>query len=166
MHHWSMIFPGNAARASEARQFTLKTLGGQPGGDTVQLVVSELAGNAIQHSNSGKADGHFTLHLSELADHWRICVDDAGSVNEPRLLRGRGPDARRSQWQSTVVTCLAPCSSRFGTASHWVLPPSHFWPAETGTASARLAPAGAIWRISPLPCIAGDPPVVFSTSAR
>jgi serine/threonine-protein kinase RsbW len=86
MYHWSVKFPGHSSCLSEARRFAAKMLGDRPGVEVVQLVVSELAGNAIMHSDSGIVGGYFTLHLSELADRWRIRVTDAGGAKVPRLL--------------------------------------------------------------------------------
>ena len=87
MRFVSMTFPGRAECLSEVRKFTLKTLGDVPGVDAAELVVSELAGNAILHSESGKPDGFFTLHLGTFADCWLIRVEDAGGVKEPQVCR-------------------------------------------------------------------------------
>jgi len=81
----SMTFPGRAECLSEVRKFTLRLLGDVPGVETVELVVSELAGNAILHSDSGCPDGSFTLHLKALNDRWLVRVDDAGGMKEPRV---------------------------------------------------------------------------------
>jgi hypothetical protein len=53
----SMTFPGRAECLSEGRRFTLKTLGRVPGVDFAELVASELAGNAMLHSESGRPHG-------------------------------------------------------------------------------------------------------------
>lgn len=85
MPYWSQTFPGQAACLSEVRRFTTVALGDLPGVDAVELVVSELTGNAIQHTASGWPGGHFTLHLAALKDYWLVRVDDDGGVNEPQL---------------------------------------------------------------------------------
>jgi anti-sigma regulatory factor (Ser/Thr protein kinase) len=83
MGYWSMTFPGEQQYLAEVRRFTSKMLGEKPGTDDVVLVASELAGNAIQHTDSGEPGGSFTLHLATFADHWTVRVDDAGGVSEP-----------------------------------------------------------------------------------
>lgn len=85
MSNFSMTFPGRVECLSAVRKFTLKSLGDVPGADVAELVVSELAGNAILHSVSGYPGGSFTLHLEVLSDRWLIRVDDAGGLKEPQI---------------------------------------------------------------------------------
>lgn len=78
-----MTFDGLACHVSDARQFALKVVGDVPGADAVELVTSELAGNAVQHSRSGWLGGQFTLHLAAYDDRWCVRVDDDGGPTEP-----------------------------------------------------------------------------------
>ena len=87
MPYWSMTFDGLAQCVSDARRFAADALGDLPGVDVVELVTSELAGNAVQHSGSGQPGGKFTLHLAAFDDRWTVRVDDAGGPTEP-LMRG------------------------------------------------------------------------------
>jgi anti-sigma regulatory factor (Ser/Thr protein kinase) len=80
-----MTFDGLAERVADARQFAIKVLGDRPGVEVVELITSELAGNAVQHSHTGRPGGRFTLHLAAFGDRWRVRVDDDGGPNEPNL---------------------------------------------------------------------------------
>lgn len=83
MGYWTQSFLGIPECAADARQFAFKNLGDVPGIELVELVVSELAANAVQHSDSGQPGGKFTLHLAEFDGRWRVRVDDAGGSTEP-----------------------------------------------------------------------------------
>jgi len=83
--YWSKTFDGRPECVSEAREFTRETIGDDGGVDLVELVASELAGNAVRHSDSGKPGGQFTLHLATFLDRWQVRVDDAGGPRVPQV---------------------------------------------------------------------------------
>jgi len=83
--YWSKTFDGRPECVSEVREFTRKAIGDNDGGDLVELVASELAGNAVRHSDSGKPGGQFTLHLAAFLNRWQVRVDDAGGPNVPHV---------------------------------------------------------------------------------
>ena len=85
MSYWSKTFDGRPECVSEVREFTRKAIGDNEGVDLVELVASELAGNAVRHSDSGEPGGHFTLHLAAFLDRWRVRVDDAGGPRVPHV---------------------------------------------------------------------------------
>lgn len=85
MSYWSKSFDGLPQCVAEVREFTRKVVGDHEGADLVELVASELAGNAIRHSDSGNPDGQFTLHVTALLNRWLIQVDDAGGSLEPHV---------------------------------------------------------------------------------
>jgi anti-sigma regulatory factor (Ser/Thr protein kinase) len=68
-------FPNDANAAKAARQFALTTLVGYPREllEVVELLVSELATNAVRHTAST-----FELRISSNADRVRISVTDHG----------------------------------------------------------------------------------------
>ncbi|MET8157137.1 ATP-binding protein [Sphaerisporangium sp. NPDC005289] len=61
---WRRVFPGALDQAAEARRFTRFLLGGTPFADDAELVVGELAGNAVRHTRSGSPEGHFTVEIA------------------------------------------------------------------------------------------------------
>jgi hypothetical protein len=83
MSYWSETFDGRPACVADVRHFTTKALGDAPGVDLVELVASELATNAVRHSDSGRPGGTLTVHLAAFAGHWHIRVDDACGLGEP-----------------------------------------------------------------------------------
>ena len=85
MPYWSKAFDGVPECVSEAREHTRKLLGDREGAVAVELVVSELAGNAVRHSDSGAPGGRFTVHLAGFYDRWQVRVDDEGGPNMPHV---------------------------------------------------------------------------------
>jgi anti-sigma regulatory factor (Ser/Thr protein kinase) len=83
--YWSKSFEGLPECVSEVREFTRKVVGDDGGADLVELVASELAGNAIRHSGSGAPEGQFTVHLAALVNRWLVRVDDAGGTTQPHV---------------------------------------------------------------------------------
>jgi anti-sigma regulatory factor (Ser/Thr protein kinase) len=58
---WSRSFPATAAQAGAARRFLAAILDGSPAAADAVLCLSELATNAIVHSDSGRPGGTFTV---------------------------------------------------------------------------------------------------------
>ena len=85
MPYWSRDFDGRPECVADVREFTRRVIGDRTGADMVELVVSELAGNAIRHSDSGEPGGQFTLHIAALTNRWQVRVDDAGGTNVPHV---------------------------------------------------------------------------------
>ncbi|NUR93781.1 MAG: ATP-binding protein [Kribbellaceae bacterium] len=83
--YWSRIFEGLPECVADVREFIRKAIGDDDGADLVELVASELAGNAIRHSGSGEPEGQFILHVAALRNRWIVRVDDAGGVTEPHI---------------------------------------------------------------------------------
>ena len=87
-----------------------RALDGCPVADDILLCASELAANAILHSDSGKADGTFTI-LAEISPGESVLLkveDDGG----PWLERNREPSGGRGLG---IVSALASaCGFRRG----------------------------------------------------
>jgi serine/threonine-protein kinase RsbW len=92
---WSRTFPGRAEFVREARYFVAGLMRGVPaagecgaaaagercGADTDDaiLCLSELAANAVAHSDSGKPGGEFTVRVAITGgDRVRVEVEDQG----------------------------------------------------------------------------------------
>lgn len=77
-------FPGSAESVADARAFVRRALIARYGTvvEDVVLLASELVGNAVRHSDSGRLPGGVvTVTLSEpAADVIRVEVGDAGSA--------------------------------------------------------------------------------------
>ncbi|MEU9884170.1 ATP-binding protein [Sphaerisporangium sp. NPDC051011] len=101
---WRRAFPGTPDQASEARKFVRVLLGGTAFASDSELIVGELAGNAIRHTASGKPGGHFTVEIAFRSSRRRpasgpvraasvlLTVYDLGGGNVPRI---RDDDRRR-----------------------------------------------------------------------
>ena len=85
MSYWSQSFDGLLEYVPQVREYMRKLLGDCDGADAVELVASELAGNAIRHSYSGEPGGQFTVHLETFCDRWRVRVDDEGGPGMPHI---------------------------------------------------------------------------------
>jgi serine/threonine-protein kinase RsbW len=74
----SRTFATTPAQAGEARRFLAGLLGGSPLADDAILCLSEMAANAILHSDSRKPGGHFTVRAEVHGDRLRVEVHDQG----------------------------------------------------------------------------------------
>ncbi len=76
----SRTFPGRAEFVREARRFVRGIMCGCPAViDDAVLCLSELAANAVAHSDSGKPGGQFTVRVAITGgDRIRVEVEDQG----------------------------------------------------------------------------------------
>ncbi|MFF4624392.1 ATP-binding protein [Nonomuraea jabiensis] len=82
-----IILPGMARSVSLARRWVVDALttAGHKDVDGAQLVTSELVGNAIQHTGSGRSGGLVTVTIYEVCDDLaRIEVIDEGASTVPK----------------------------------------------------------------------------------
>lgn len=87
---WSRMFKGRPESVGEARRYARVMLGGNVHTDAVELAISELATNAVEHTHSGTPDGLFVVELEAFDDHVWVAVVDMGSVGQP-VLSGADP---------------------------------------------------------------------------
>ncbi|WP_433417554.1 ATP-binding protein [Microtetraspora malaysiensis] len=88
MSGWRMSrhFLGSPASITEARRFVTTFLRGWPSLESAELIVSELATNAVRHSASGRFGGLFIVTIR--VNHRRLWlgVADEGGPRSPELL--------------------------------------------------------------------------------
>lgn len=78
-------FPGEARQVGEARRFVARVLDGCPARDRLLACVSELAANAVEHTDSG-AGGTFTVAVGSPREGAAVvAVADEGGDGEPAL---------------------------------------------------------------------------------
>lgn len=82
---WQRAFPGERRQLALLRQWLTSLLPDCPARDDVLIVASELAGNAVIHTASGRG-GWFTTEITMLGSALRVAVRDQGSPGEPRLI--------------------------------------------------------------------------------
>ncbi len=92
-------YPGKRDQVRHVRHDLQHTLAGCPAAADVILCASELAANAVLHSNSARPGGTITVrvHIAP-GDHVQIEVDDHGghwTQPAPDPTRGRGLDIIR-----------------------------------------------------------------------
>lgn len=91
---WQRVFPGEASQVGEARRFLASCLAGCSVADDAITCLSELAANAVLHSNSRLPGGSFTIRAERgAAGRWRIEVIDQGGPWSPNPDPG-GRDGR------------------------------------------------------------------------
>jgi serine/threonine-protein kinase RsbW len=76
---WSRTYPGRADHVGEARRFLASVLDDWPAAYDAILCLSELAANAVTHSNSRGPGGQFTIRASvRQGNRVRVEVEDQG----------------------------------------------------------------------------------------
>ncbi|WP_371781782.1 ATP-binding protein [Streptosporangium subroseum] len=80
----SRTFLGSPRSIVEARRFVTAMLSGWPEAEDAELIVSELATNAVRHSESGRFGGRFTVSIHTEADRLWLGVLDEGGPRSPR----------------------------------------------------------------------------------
>ncbi|WP_371786070.1 ATP-binding protein [Streptosporangium subroseum] len=85
-------FRASLPELQHVRRFVGDLVTNHPSADDAVLAASELAANAIEHSDSGA----FTVQMAHLQDAVRIEVRDAGGSGLPRP-GPNGPDATRGR---------------------------------------------------------------------
>ncbi|KWW98164.1 hypothetical protein TH66_23280 [Carbonactinospora thermoautotrophica] len=102
MEH-NVTLPGIPAMASVARHYVRELLADCPRVDDVELVVSELVGNALRHTRSG-GDGSFTLRVLLKPGWVRVEVADQGGPGAPQVVRAGEEESGRGL---AIVAMLA-----------------------------------------------------------
>jgi anti-sigma regulatory factor (Ser/Thr protein kinase) len=122
-HRW--VFPGTPPHVGEARRLLAAALPGCPAADDAVLCLSELAGNSVRHSDSGKPGGTFTVR-ADVREGDCVCVevaDDGGPWQE-----SAGHDIRLHGLG--IVRALAADFSRSGDVeTGWVVRARFDWDA-------------------------------------
>lgn len=81
---WHRVFPGEASQVGEARRFLASCLAGCAVADDALTCLSELAANAVLHSNSQLPGGSFTVQAGrDPGGRLRIEVTDQGGPWDP-----------------------------------------------------------------------------------
>lgn len=110
--NWSRLFPGRPEQIALARQFVRSALASRTEAEPAELVVSELATNALRHTASGRPGGAFTVSVTLRPDGVMLAVDDLGSHREPQI-RHRDDRLATSGMGLLLVATLA---KEWGTA--------------------------------------------------
>lgn len=103
-------FPGQPGQVSAARRWLAQMIDGFAAMDDVLLACSELATNAITHSDSGQPGGLFTVRLAIRQDIVRVEVLDQGGTGAGRQ---GSPDDDSSQ-RGRGLTILAAITDAWG----------------------------------------------------
>ncbi|MEU3020577.1 MULTISPECIES: ATP-binding protein [unclassified Nocardiopsis] len=84
-------FPGLPSQIAYARRFVARQLAVSPEVTTATLLTSELATNAITHSDSGRSTGKFEVCVRHAPGWARVEVRDLGSTTEAPAPQHRDP---------------------------------------------------------------------------
>ncbi len=130
------VFRARPDQIREARKFISAVLVGAPVTDDALLCVSELASNAIVHSNSGRPGGTFTVRVAVFDGYCAyIQVQDDGGRWRQAVPDGDGPHGL-----GLVCAVAADYGRDGGPLTGWVVWARLDWPADGGEPATR-APA-------------------------
>ena len=114
----SVTVAGRAERARVARGFTVAVLGpGHPCGNDAVLLVSELFGNSVRHSGSGRPGGMITVTVRAGDGIVWVEVTDRSGPGVPQV-RPAGRDAEGGRGLQLVAGLAAPGGG--GGAAAWL----------------------------------------------
>lgn len=132
-------FYGDVREVSAARQFVGRALAGCPARECLLACVSELAANAVEHTDSG-VGGTFTVAVGQPRDGMAfVAVTDSGGSGEPVV-----GDAGQFAESGRGLALVAAFSSRWGyrdTERGRVVWAEATWPDARANANARSAVA-------------------------
>jgi anti-sigma regulatory factor (Ser/Thr protein kinase) len=90
---YTVTYAGRPDQVRRVRWLLAALLDGCPVADDAILLASELAANAVNHSNSGKPGGTFTFSMEIHPDYVWIEIEDQGGKWEERpYFEGHGLD--------------------------------------------------------------------------
>jgi serine/threonine-protein kinase RsbW len=87
---WERTFAAVPSQVSHARQFLADLVGSHELADDATICLSELATNAVIHSDSRNQGGTFGVRVIAGADYIRVEVTDAGGAWRPAELPSAG----------------------------------------------------------------------------
>lgn len=82
---WRRTFAGTPDQIPEARHFARYLLADSQHRDDAELIVSELATNALRHTSSSRPGGTFIVEISRSTTTTTIAVYDCGWGGVPRF---------------------------------------------------------------------------------
>ncbi|WP_327045552.1 ATP-binding protein [Microbispora sp. NBC_01189] len=103
---WRRTFTGALDQIPHARHFVRFLLADAWCREDAALIVTELAGNAVRHTGSGRAGGTFIVEVTRTPDSVRVGVYDCGWGGAPRFGMPLGTTTQRGRGLA-VVTALA-----------------------------------------------------------
>lgn len=138
-------FPGEARQVAAARRFVARALEGCPARDRLLTCVSELAANAIEHTDSG-AGGTFTVAVGCPRDGVAlVAVADDGGPGEPAV----GDAARSMSEGGRGLALVAAFSSQWGcrrTGRGHLVWAEATWPVPVGGPGGARRDRAGVWQ--------------------
>jgi anti-sigma regulatory factor (Ser/Thr protein kinase) len=91
---WEHEYPGEAKELARLRRWLMSILPDCPAREDLLLVATELAGNAVRHTASGRG-GAFGVRVTWEDGAVLVAVDDAGAPGEPHVVDEPLAEGRR-----------------------------------------------------------------------
>jgi anti-sigma regulatory factor (Ser/Thr protein kinase) len=110
---WRRAFTGAAEESPRARAFVRCLLAGTRWLDDAEFVASELVGNALLHTRSGRPGGYFVVELTRRPHSVRVGVHDLGGGAVPVLERPGHEDGLLHE-HGRGITAIAHLAHRIG----------------------------------------------------
>jgi serine/threonine-protein kinase RsbW len=133
---WERVFRGHADQVAVMRRWITSLLPDCPSRRDLVLVASELAGNTIRHTASGRG-GTFTVKVTWVGDAALVAVDDAGAQGEPHVVDDPAAEGGRGLLVVRELSARTGVSGGQHGREVWAEIPWHD-PAETVTGRAYL----------------------------
>ncbi|MGW4802426.1 ATP-binding protein [Nonomuraea sp. NPDC004297] len=103
---WRRVYPGTLDQIPNARHFAGLLLADSPCREDAELIITELAANAVLHTSSSRRNGTFIVELTRTSREIGLAVYDCGWGCRPLSRRLCKPDAEHGRGL-IVVEALA-----------------------------------------------------------
>jgi len=128
---WEQEYPGEARELARLRRWLMSILPDCPAREDLVLVATELAGNAVRHTASGRG-GAFGVRVTWEDGAVLVAVDDAGGPGEPRVVDDPLAEGRRGLLVVRELSARAGVSGDYRGRTVWA---EVLWPDADGVAA-------------------------------
>ncbi|TYB67752.1 ATP-binding protein [Nonomuraea sp. PA05] len=101
---WRRVYPGTLDQVPHARHLAGLLLADSPCREDAELIITELAANAVLHASSSRRAGTFIVEITRTSQEIGLAVYDCGWGHRPPLRKPCAADAEHGRGLIVVET--------------------------------------------------------------